>query len=116
MPNSRDAGTPVPLKSLSPARRRLVLNMKEIRFGRIEGLRVRDGEPVLDPPPRTLRDIKLGRAPGDAARSEGDDFTLKAEVVDLLDVLEREQTFTVELIEILHGLPHRMVIATEGRA
>lgn len=43
--------------SLTPARRRLLELMQEINFGRIEGLAVRGGEPVLDPPPaRGARD------------------------------------------------------------
>ena len=37
--------------SLTPARRRLVELMQEVNFGRIERLKVRDWEPVLDPPP-----------------------------------------------------------------
>lgn len=101
---------------LTPPRARLVELFQEIGFGRVLSLRVVDGQPVSSPPPRVLRDIKLGRAPASAAAEGGGDFSLKAEVVDLFDVFDRERTFTVELIEILHGLPHRMVIATEGRA
>ena len=38
-------------QSLSPARRRLVELMQEVNFGRIEGLHVRDGEPILEQAP-----------------------------------------------------------------
>jgi hypothetical protein len=34
--------------------------MQKLNFGRIEGLQIRDGEPVLNPVPRLIRDIKLG--------------------------------------------------------
>ena len=51
------------------------------------------------PSPRVLRDIKLGRAPTPIEPGGDGDFALKAEVCELLDVLDREQTFTVEMIE-----------------
>lgn len=35
--------------------------MQEINFGRIERLIIRDGQPVLDPAPRIIRDIKANR-------------------------------------------------------
>ena len=50
--------------ALTPARRRLVEMMQETNFGRIERLEVRNGEPVLDPPPKAARQMVFGRKNG----------------------------------------------------
>ena len=34
--------------------------MQRIGFGRIESLRVLDGQLAFDPPPRVIREVKLG--------------------------------------------------------
>ena len=51
---------PMTKVSLSGSRRKLLEIMQEANFARIEGLRVRDGEPVLNPMPRVIREVKFG--------------------------------------------------------
>src|SRR5687767_11562343 len=46
--------------SLSPLRQQLLLLMQRLNFGRIEGLVIKDGDPVLDPLPRVIRELKFG--------------------------------------------------------
>ena len=46
--------------SLPPARRRLLTLMQELNFGWIENLSVQDGDPVFDPPPTVVRQVKFG--------------------------------------------------------
>ena len=46
---------------LSTPRRRLLELMQMFGFGRIDGLSVRSGEPVLDPSPRVVREVNLSR-------------------------------------------------------
>src|SRR5262245_12568756 len=46
--------------SLPPSRRELLRLMQKINFGRIEGLIVHDGNPVLIPPPAVIRELKFG--------------------------------------------------------
>ena len=46
--------------SLSERKRALLALLQQINFGRIEGLVVRGGEPVLEPPPRVLSTFKFG--------------------------------------------------------
>jgi hypothetical protein len=94
---------------LPHSRRRLVEIMQQISFGRIEGLIVRDGEPVFEPPPRIIRDVKLG-AEADAPRGFRGDFALKNQVVDLFEYLTRTQNGTIECIEVKHGLPFRLLV------
>jgi len=100
-------------RALSPARRRLVELMQEVNFGRIEGLRVKEAEPLLEPKPRVLREIVFGKlnAPN-PARGRGD-FALKEQLIELFDLFDREQSVTVESLVIQNGLPVRMTVANE---
>jgi len=103
-------------RSLSAPRRRLLELMQEINFGRIEGLAVRGGEPVLDPPPRVVREIKFGGENGPRRELGSDDFALKAQAVEFFAHLSRLGDGTVESLEIKHGLPFRMSVEEAVRA
>lgn len=94
--------------SVSEPRRRLIELMQELGFGRIEALPVRAGDPVLDPPPTIVREVKFGGQ--NAARDERtlDDFTLKAQVVELFDELGRLGDGVIDVLTIKHGLPFNM--------
>ena len=99
-------------KSQLPAsRRRLVELMQRVNFGRIEHLVIRDGEPVLDPPPRVVREIKIGGDNGPRAEVRREDFVLKSQVTELFDHLRELGDGVVEVLEIKHGLPFRLLIA-----
>jgi hypothetical protein len=102
---TRLAGSPSDraISTLSAQRRRLVQLMRTLRFGRIENLIVRDGEPVLTAEVRVVRVAKLG---GDIAPiiENALDFELKQPVRDLFEELMQIQNGTV-LIEFRHGLP-----------
>lgn len=102
---------------LSAPRQRLVELMQEINFGRIEGLQVLSGEPVLTPPPRRLRDVRLGaKENGPHSMRVVGDFTLRREVVEMFALFDRERSVAIEVLEIQHGLPFRMTIADTARA
>jgi len=90
---------------LSPERRRLVEKMQRLNFGRIEGLPVRGGEPVLDPAPRVIRSVKLGGDNGPRHEATKDDFPIKAEVIELFNILVQIGDGVVESIDVRHGLP-----------
>jgi hypothetical protein len=102
-------------RSLSPERRRLVELMQKINFGRIEGLRVFDGEPVLDPPPRVFREIRFGGENAPHAAHDRNDFSLKKEHIELFAQLDRERSVTVEQLVVNNGLPVRMTVAGGAR-
>jgi hypothetical protein len=99
-------------KSELPAgRRRLVELMQQVNFGRIEGLAVRGGEPVLDPPPRVVREIKIGGQNGPRPESGREDFLLKDRLKELFAHLGALGDGAVEVLEVKHGLPFKLEVA-----
>ncbi len=101
--------------SLAWERRRLVELMQDLHFGQIVNLRLRKGQPVFDPPPRLIRDRKLGSEEAPRSASPSDDFLLKRQVVDLFTSFDQIHDGTIDLIEVKHGLPFRLQY-TEGVA
>lgn len=95
---------------LSPSQQKLLTEMQRINYGRIEGLPVRRGEPVMDPPPRIVREIKFGGENGPRPEMAMADFALKSQVRDLLAQLEALGDGTVACIEVQRGLPFRMTV------
>ena len=96
--------------SLTPSQQKLLAEMQRINFGRIFDLSVRDGQPVMDPPPRVIREIKFGGDNGPRPEAAKPDFTLKAQVRDLFVQLEALGDGVIPCIEIQRGLPFRMTV------
>jgi hypothetical protein len=96
---------------LSVARRRLVELMQRINFGRIENLVVRGGEPVLEPLPRVVRELKIGGDNNPRPESRREDFLIKSHLTELFAHLADVGDGTVEALDIKHGLPFRLLIA-----
>jgi hypothetical protein len=82
--------------------------MQQINFGRIEDLHIVNGEPLLAPQPRILREIKFGRENGPRPEAAKADFELKAEVVEMFAHMKTLGNGVVARLEIQHGLPFRM--------
>jgi hypothetical protein len=100
-----------PAKSTqSPSRARLIEWMQRIGFGTIEQLVIRQGEPVLDPPPKVVRDVKFGAENGPRPESDLNDFVLKAQVRDLFAQFDVMGNGTIRCLEVKHGLPFRMQV------
>ncbi|MBZ5623504.1 MAG: hypothetical protein LAQ69_33000 [Acidobacteriia bacterium] len=98
--------------SLSTQQRRLLETLQKTNFGRIERLTVRGGEPVFDPPPRIVKDVKLGAAEnGVRPELAAIDFALKREHVELFENLRLIGDGTVESLEVKSGLPFRLTFA-----
>ena len=95
---------------LSPARCRLVEAMQEINYGRIEGLAVRDREPVFEPAPRLVRQVVFGKANGPHPGRGQDGFALKKKVAELFEIFDRERSLFIQELVIDNGLPVRMSV------
>ena len=105
----------VPTKSsLSPPPVRLIELMQWINYGRIEGLSVRGGQPVFDPPPRIVREIKFGGENGSRPEVAKADFALKAEVLELFAQMEALGDGVIRSIEVKHGLPFKMTVEEDA--
>lgn len=96
--------------SLSPARTQFLTLLQRINYGKIEGLEIRDGEPILKPLPEILLDYKLGGENGPRREIGSEDFFLKSEVVDLFQQFDQLQNQVIELVEVKAGLPFRIVL------
>jgi hypothetical protein len=97
------------LSSLSPARQLLIEKMQLLRFGRIENLAVRNGEPYFAKETIVVLERKFGTVEMVRLGLCNKDFTLKTQVVELLEQLDEVGTGRIDLIEVKHGLPFRML-------
>lgn len=96
--------------SLTPSQQMLLTEMQRVNFGRLEGLRVREGKLIMSPPPRVIRDVKIGGENGRRSEASLQDFALKKEVVELLVQIAHLNNATIHRIEVKHGLPFKMTI------
>lgn len=103
---------------LTPRERDLVRRMSELRFGKLEHVLIRDGEPRLE---RTIvvRDLKIGsRLEDEDFDAPRDHFTLKRPVVELIETLRGLRSGLIRKIEVRSGLPVFLQVqeaAEEGR-
>lgn len=95
---------------LSPARRRLLELFQQVNFGRLESLTLRNCEPVIDPRPVVVREHKFGGENGPRSELATDDFLLKQQVVELFAFFDQVRDGVIEVLEIKHGLPFRMIV------
>lgn len=97
---------------VSIPRRKLADWMHEIGFGWIEGVHVVDGEPVLDPMPRSSRTIFLpvrnDVTSGPGPKGGG---AFREQVLGLFQLCEQERNLLIEKILIENGLPVRVIVA-----
>ena len=99
--------------TLTVSRSHLVELMQDINFGRIENLRVRGGQPAFDGMVRVVREVKFGGENGPRPESQCSDFTLKGPVVEMLQYFDRLGNCHIDVLEIKHGLPFRMLVREE---
>ena len=96
--------------ALTPERCRLVELMQRINHGRIEGLTVGGGQPVFNPPPRVVREIKFCGENGHRPELAIGDFALKAEVTELFAQMEAMGDGVISSIQVQRGLPFKMTV------
>lgn len=84
----------------------LVALMREHRFGRIENMQVRGGQPIFD---EGIRLVCVKRLDGETANppiAYPVQYELKKQVRTLFEELARLENGTVIRLEFRHGLPH----------
>jgi hypothetical protein len=91
--------------ALSESRQRLVELFQRINFGRIEYLEIRDGQPVLTPPPCVIREHKFCGENSPRPELASNNFVLKAQLVDLFKLFDELRNGTIAVLTIKHGLP-----------
>jgi hypothetical protein len=101
---------------VSPCRARLLELMQALNFGRIERLPVRAGEPVLDPLPTIVREVKFGGENGVRDERSLGDFVLKDQVVELFKELDRLRDGLIDVLTVKRGLPFNMHLNLEAGA
>jgi len=92
------------LTELSAPAQVLVARMHELQYGRFENLRICNGEPTFDPPPRLIRVSRFGSSE-ERDVSESNDWVLKAPIRDLFTKFAQLRNGIVDRLEFRSGLP-----------
>ena len=96
---------------LSQSERRFLAAMNEVGFRRFELLRIRSGELVLDPWPKSVRTFKVG-SPGPVAHKRVEDaFELRPAVVEFFEYVRALEAGEILWLEIRWRLPFLMQAA-----
>jgi hypothetical protein len=95
---------------LSAPRQALVRLFQSINFGQVDSLEVRAAEPIFNPPPTVLVEVKLDTENDPRPELELTDFEVGKEVTRLLDQLDLLGDGSIDRIDVRHGLPRRAVI------
>jgi hypothetical protein len=105
-----DASKPPPLRfsELSASRQSLLRLCQSINFGCIQDLEIKDCEPVFDPPPRVLTDVKLDAVGGVRPEIQIADFVLCQEVCRLFELLNDLKNTMIDRVEVRGGIPRRV--------
>ena len=101
------------LSDLSPARQALLRLCQAINHGSIEYLEVQHSEPVFDPWPVTLRDVKLDSDEGPRPELTLADFVVSDEIIRLISLLDEMGWGTIRRLEVHAGLPRRMLVESQ---
>jgi hypothetical protein len=94
---------------LSAPRQALVRLCQSTNYGYIPDLSIKDKEPVLDPSPVLLVDIKLDSDERPRDEFNSADFVLCAEIIRLLTLLDQIENGKISRLEVRAGIPRRLV-------
>jgi hypothetical protein len=87
--------------------------MQKINFGQIEDLAMQKGQPVLEPAPKIVREVKFGARSGPRRETGKEDFALKGRVIEMIENLRAIGSGKVRRLEVRDGLPFRMIVEEE---
>lgn len=98
--------------AITPVSRRLIEQMQWIRFGQIEDLTVRNGQPVFGPDTRIVRKHKIGGQNGPCRRVPLEALARNAKIIELFDCLSSLGDGLVRILIVQDGLPHCLDIVS----
>jgi hypothetical protein len=93
--------------ALTKARQALIQLIRRTNFGWLENLVVRDGEPVLKPLPKTIREVKFQGEDAPAASYSEWDRSLPEPFVRLFRYFDQVQNVTIERLLLKYSLPFK---------
>lgn len=94
---------------LSPSRQRLVRILQAINFGELQGVHVRDTDPILDESSVVILDAKLDIDEVPRPELGLADFALSAEVLRLMCRLDELRNCMIQRLQVRAGIPRRVV-------
>jgi hypothetical protein len=95
---------------LSSPRQKLVRMCQTVNYGQIQGVVVRDGEPIYEPPPVVVIDAKLYRDDGPRRELVLSDFVLRNDFCRLMARLDAAKNGMIQCIDVRAGLPRRLIL------
>jgi hypothetical protein len=95
------------LSSLSPSRRQLLLWTRGLSFGWVEGLQVCDGEPVVVPPPKRIREVKLQGESVPLLTDAELEMPLREPELELFKYFDQVRDVTVERLLVKYSMPFK---------
>ena len=96
--------------ALSEPRRKLVQVIRRLHYGQILQLQILKGEPVFDPAPQVVRDIKLASDPSPRPEPRAATTELTQQFWDLFAFFDQLRDGVIDRIEIKAGQPFRVLL------
>ena len=93
-------------RDLLPSELRFVAELRALAFGRIERIRIQNGELLLNPRSAFIRDIKFGsKEEGGTKPSVPKEFALKNQVIEFFTYVRSVSSGEIHSLEIRDGIP-----------
>ncbi len=92
-------------EDLSRPWRVLIRTMQSMNYGRIENLPIIAGEPRQDDRVTIVTEYKIGGTNGPREDAMQDAFTLKKQVIELIEMFARIENGVVHRLVVKNGLP-----------
>jgi hypothetical protein len=112
--NEKMTVTTLRFSQLSASRQTLVRLCQSVNHGSIEDLRVEQSEPVFNPAPVVLKDVKLDSEEGPRPELALADFVVSNEVLRLKMLFDEMRCGVIRHIEVRGGIPRRIVLESHA--
>lgn len=96
---------------LTPARQLLLELLLAVRYGRLENLRIANGDPVFSPAPNIIRTVKLGQDGEYPVTMDIRALSDKPQVISLLNEIGTLADGSIVRLEIRDSLPCFLEVA-----